>query len=664
MRMAMLLALAGTALCVERARAQFSPPISSTFVVSPTIAYTGLNLNGPTIPVGVYGSCTLATDWVNDPENTDVFQSDQRFALHSSNLAGAIPPNGPLPAYAGGEFGEIPTTDFDFPGSGTVTWVDRPFTNYFVANSVSPLWLGIRANYVGPLNDGGTWTNIQLTLHAGIADAPAPSNDDCATPIVIPGNVTSFLTPGVDVSGATAQLQDRTACAFDVDHSIWYSFTPTQTGDYKISTCDTDAPQNTVSDTVLGVFVGSCGALSQVTCNDDANLNCGDFFRRSVTIIRLNAGTTYRIMAGRYAEARVIGDTTRTMQVAITNFRLPPGDVACRDGTETEPNDLPTSANALSSVVGNSICGTSTGASLVTPGIGSADFFKFTTAPHAGIVRHGATLTTLNATVPRLGLVGIDPAPGAPSDLIVAIQLGRAVGNTRVVEWYTLGGGASPDERSIYARVAGFGQSASNYNVAMTSSTPIVPATISRTVRPGSITISTVGETGPTQTDTDLWVYDSNFAAIANFGNDDEPGVGTTLGSRFTRTFAPGTYYLAVGTFQMSLNQLTPPDDNVTNETLTDFPGVLVASSELTNDRSFRITDSEGSVITPAAATEPFEVLFYQLVVQEGSALVRCNPADIAYDDGSPLPPLGVPGGVNNGVTEGDYNLFFANFFD
>ncbi len=41
------------------------------------------------------------------------------------------------------------------------------------------------------------------------------------------------------------------------------------------------------------------------------------------------------------------------------------------------------------------------------------------------------------------------------------------------------------------------------------------------------------------------------------------------------------------------------------------------------------------------------------------------NPVcDIAYDDGSPLPPFGPPGGTNNGVTEGDYNLFFAIYFD
>ncbi|MBX9737729.1 MAG: hypothetical protein K2X32_12470 [Phycisphaerales bacterium] len=43
---------------------------------------------------------------------------------------------------------------------------------------------------------------------------------------------------------------------------------------------------------------------------------------------------------------------------------------------------------------------------------------------------------------------------------------------------------------------------------------------------------------------------------------------------------------------------------------------------------------------------------------------LRCNAADIAFDDGLALPPIGIAGGTNNGVTEGDYNLFFANFFD
>ncbi|CAN5746632.1 hypothetical protein BH11PLA1_BH11PLA1_07380 [soil metagenome] len=39
------------------------------------------------------------------------------------------------------------------------------------------------------------------------------------------------------------------------------------------------------------------------------------------------------------------------------------------------------------------------------------------------------------------------------------------------------------------------------------------------------------------------------------------------------------------------------------------------------------------------------------------------SPADIAADSGTALPPFG-SGGVNNGVNEGDYNCFFNNFFN
>jgi hypothetical protein len=60
--------------------------------------------------------------------------------------------------------------------------------------------------------------------------------------------------------------------------------------------------------------------------------------------------------------------------------------------------------------------------------------------------------------------------------------------------------------------------------------------------------------------------------------------------------------------------------------------------------------------------------IFVQRVTADGTLGVdlpqRCSPADIAYDNGDPLPPIGVPGGTNNGVTEGDYNAFFSTFFD
>ncbi len=49
------------------------------------------------------------------------------------------------------------------------------------------------------------------------------------------------------------------------------------------------------------------------------------------------------------------------------------------------------------------------------------------------------------------------------------------------------------------------------------------------------------------------------------------------------------------------------------------------------------------------------------------AASPRCNPADIANDAGEPIHNPVSPANPlipNNGVTEGDYNAFFAGFFD
>ncbi len=61
-----------------------------------------------------------------------------------------------------------------------------------------------------------------------------------------------------------------------------------------------------------------------------------------------------------------------------------------------------------------------------------------------------------------------------------------------------------------------------------------------------------------------------------------------------------------------------------------------------------------GEALSPVARFVPF-------CGSMGCLPVGCSPADIAADDASPLPSLV---SVNNGLTEGDYNLFFMTFFD
>ena len=61
-----------------------------------------------------------------------------------------------------------------------------------------------------------------------------------------------------------------------------------------------------------------------------------------------------------------------------------------------------------------------------------------------------------------------------------------------------------------------------------------------------------------------------------------------------------------------------------------------------------------GEALSPVARFIPF-------CGSMGCLPIGCSPADIAADDATPLPSVA---SVNNGLTEGDYNLFFMTFFD
>ncbi|CAN5768485.1 hypothetical protein BH11PLA1_BH11PLA1_04330 [soil metagenome] len=122
------------------------------------------------------------------------------------------------------------------------------------------------------------------------------------------------------------------------------------------------------------------------------------------------------------------------------------------------------------------------------------------------------------------------------------------------------------------------------------------------------------------------------------------------------------------------------------NPTLT--PGVIIKPTDFATIQSITALAGVNSITYTAVSSNPFAVvpsvagttltLTYP-ANHTGSALitvtatsadgstvtdifranVRCNPADIADDQGTPLPT----GNPNNGVNEGDYNAFFNAFF-
>lgn len=234
------------------------------------------------------------------------------------------------------------------------------------------------------------------------------------------------------------------------------------------------------------------------------------------------------------------------------------------------------------------------------------DVFRVTTAAQGtpGFYRHRLIAQSTPAGH-TLTIRGLTQANGVISATDTAVQTSSATTTpARFIQWYTTQ--ASAD---IYVRVVGTATTTAPYTLDYEVTGPVAEVAGPGAVPQGSIVISTVGQT---TADTDLWVYDSARTAIALYGNDDEPA-GATLQSSLTQSYVPGTFYVAVSTFQFGNNLRSPtvgdpnPDDFDDGNVL-DFPGALFASSTSTT-----VTDLDMTIGgTPVTVTRngPFDIQF------------------------------------------------------
>jgi uncharacterized repeat protein (TIGR01451 family) len=144
------------------------------------------------------------------------------------------------------------------------------------------------------------------------APLDAPVNDDCTGAIVIPDGRFPVVTAPVDVTEATPQgSDDPDACpANGMDATVWFSFTPSASGEYIFSTCLAGgATGSDVYDTVIGIYDNCPGnSPNELGCNDSGNCESGvagaPYTDQGVQAVVLTAGTTYYIVAGHWS-----GDT-------------------------------------------------------------------------------------------------------------------------------------------------------------------------------------------------------------------------------------------------------------------------------------------------------------------------------------------------------------------
>jgi len=141
-----------------------------------------------------------------------------------------------------------------------------------------------------------------FTLDTSYTPIP-PSNDDCATPIVLSG-------PGtypIDTSAATTgtQGQSEGLCLFfgttAIPKDVWFTYTATQNGTCTVTTCGGIlAPPSPSEDSKISVYgAAGCPTVgSSVACNDDFSCPSNGF--NSTVSFATTCGTTYTFQLGYY----------------------------------------------------------------------------------------------------------------------------------------------------------------------------------------------------------------------------------------------------------------------------------------------------------------------------------------------------------------------------
>ncbi|MBO2012777.1 fibronectin type III domain-containing protein [Hymenobacter negativus] len=115
-------------------------------------------------------------------------------------------------------------------------------------------------------------TGISSTFALCIGQgATGPTNDDCAGAIAVPVNTTGACTNTVSADNTLATASASVAaptCGNYLGRDLWFSVTVPASGSVTVQTV-VSATGSDVGDTGMSMYSGTCGALTDIGCNDD-----------------------------------------------------------------------------------------------------------------------------------------------------------------------------------------------------------------------------------------------------------------------------------------------------------------------------------------------------------------------------------------------------------
>jgi uncharacterized repeat protein (TIGR01451 family) len=283
--------------------------------------------------------------------------------------------------------------------------------------------------------------------------AAVPTNDLCSGAEILPGaGPFPLLSSAHDITEATtAGDPPAPSCQADISRSIWFSFTPGESGLYTLSLCGDAPTETTVEDTVLAVYGSSspCAGLTEMIdgCDDDS-CSSGDL-QSVVGPLPLLAGATYYAVAWQYSTGAP-DPASADVQLRIVReapLPPPPGNDQC-PGAEAIPGagPFPYTTPLIADVSGATTVGDPPAPSC-QPAVSRSVWYTFTPAASGNytfsLCADAPTGTTLDDTV--LGLYssngtcsGLSELAGGCDDDSCALE-----GNQSVINGATLTAGAT-----------------------------------------------------------------------------------------------------------------------------------------------------------------------------------------------------------------------------
>ncbi len=164
--------------------------------------------------------------------------------------------------------------------------------------------------------------------------AASPSNDQCAGAVALVDGVPYAMS----TTNATSAGDPMPTCLASFGKGVWFTYSAPASGQVLISTCGSD----TNFDTAMGLYQGSCDALSQIACDDDYGPSC--YGRQASLNFLASGGTTYYILVGGYGNSsgnlNILASIVPTLQVSGSASNLTitwPGNGTLQSATNLDP---------------------------------------------------------------------------------------------------------------------------------------------------------------------------------------------------------------------------------------------------------------------------------------------------------------------------------------